>query len=309
MVVVAAGNSNANASSFSPASCNGVVTVAATGKSGNRSYYSNYGNTIEIAAPGGDASADAGYTILSTLNAGTRSPGCDSYAYYQGTSMATPHVAGVVSLMLSANPSLTPAQVNLILQQSARAFPSGSSCSMASAGPELLDAGAAVSAAFGGSGTTTTTTVPVTTTASSVAGHHHHDDRARPTTTTTTVPVTTTTTTVPVTTTTTISPTTTTTVVANPPSAFGKTSPGDGATGQSYRPTLRWGTSENADSYLVCIDSTLDGQCAGNWTSISGTSARARLSRRTTYEWQVIAVNSNGTIDADGGTWFTFRTA
>ena len=300
VVVVAAGNSNANASSFSPASCNGVVTVAATGKSGNRSYYSNYGNTIEIAAPGGDASADAGYTILSTLNTGTRSPSSDSYAYYQGTSMATPHVAGVVSLMLSANPTLTSAQVNLILQQSARAFPTNSSCSSI-CGAGLLDAGAAVSAAFSGTTTTTTTTTVVspTTTTTTVS----------PTTTTTTVPVTTTTTTVPVTTTTTISPTTTTTVVANPPSAFDKTSPGDGATGQSYRPTLRWGTSENADSYLVCIDSTLDGQCAGNWTSISGTSARARLSRRTTYEWQVIAVNSNGTIDADGGTWFTFRTA
>lgn len=54
VVVVAAGNSNANASAYTPASCAGVITVAATGKAGNRSYYSNFGASVEIAAPGGD---------------------------------------------------------------------------------------------------------------------------------------------------------------------------------------------------------------------------------------------------------------
>ena len=77
-----------------PANCNNVITVAATGHTGSRAYYSNYGSSVEIAAPGGDA--QLGKTILSTLNAGTTTPGADSYANYQGTSMATPHVVGVV---------------------------------------------------------------------------------------------------------------------------------------------------------------------------------------------------------------------
>ena len=73
VVVVAAGNSNANASNFTPANCANVITVAATGHTGKRAYYSNYGTSVEIAAPGGDA--QLGKTILSTLNAGTTTPG------------------------------------------------------------------------------------------------------------------------------------------------------------------------------------------------------------------------------------------
>jgi serine protease len=146
VVVVAAGNSNADAANYSPASCKGVVTVASTGKAGNRAYYSNYGSTVEIAAPGGDKNADAGATILSTLNSGTTTPGADAYVKYQGTSMATPHVAGVVSLMLATNPSLTPAQVTQILQQSATPFPSGSTCA-SGCGAGIVNAAAAVAQA------------------------------------------------------------------------------------------------------------------------------------------------------------------
>jgi serine protease len=151
VVVVAAGNSNANAANYSPASCTGVITVAATGKTGNRSYYSNYGNVVEIAAPGGDKNADSGDTILSTLNTGLTSPSADTYTKYQGTSMATPHVSGVVSLILSANPALTPAQVTSLVQSTARPFPGGSTCAGA-CGAGIIDAGAAVAAAGGGGG-------------------------------------------------------------------------------------------------------------------------------------------------------------
>ena len=148
VVVVAAGNSNANASAYSPASCAGVVTVAATGKAGNRSYYSNYGASVEIAAPGGDKNADGSTgTILSTLNAGLTTPGADSLAYYQGTSMATPHVVGIVSLMLSVNPALTPAQVTQLLQSTATAFPAGSTCTTALCGAGIVNAAGAVAAA------------------------------------------------------------------------------------------------------------------------------------------------------------------
>ena len=125
-----------------------MVTVAATGKAGNRSYYSNYGASVEIAAPGGDKNADGSTgTILSTLNAGLTTPGADSLAYYQGTSMATPHVVGIVSLMLSVNPALTPAQVTQLLQSTATAFPAGSTCTTALCGAGIANAAGAVAAA------------------------------------------------------------------------------------------------------------------------------------------------------------------
>jgi serine protease len=141
VVVVAAGNSNADAAQTQPASCSGVIAVAASNRAGSRASYSNYGAKVAIAAPGGDGSDG----ILSTLNAGTTTPGADSYAWYQGTSMATPHVSGVVSLMLSLTPSLTPAQVLQRLQQTARPFPAGSSCSTSICGAGIVDAAAAVS--------------------------------------------------------------------------------------------------------------------------------------------------------------------
>ena len=156
VVVVAAGNSNADASGFSPANCNNVITVAATGHTGSRAYYSNYGASVEIAAPGGDALL--GKTILSTLNTGTTtpvaSPQGDTYANYQGTSMATPHVVGVVSLMLSVNPSLTPSQVVSMLQATATPFPAGSSCTTSTCGAGIVNAAAAVAQANGGGGPT-----------------------------------------------------------------------------------------------------------------------------------------------------------
>lgn len=139
VIVVAAGNENTNASSSVPGNCSGVITVAATGKSGNRASYSNYGATVEISAPGGDGSNG----ILSTLNTGTKSPVADTYVSYQGTSMATPHVSGVAALLFAINPSLTPAQVLQIIQNTAKAFPSGSTCNTSICGSGILDAGAA----------------------------------------------------------------------------------------------------------------------------------------------------------------------
>jgi serine protease len=141
VVVVAAGNENMNASNSNPANCAGVVTVAATNRNGARAPYSNYGTVVDVAAPGGDAN---GY-ILSTLNAGTSSPGADNYAGYQGTSMATPHVAGVAALMLAKNAALTPDDIEAKLKSTARAFPGV--CSQCGTG--IVDAAAAVAAATG----------------------------------------------------------------------------------------------------------------------------------------------------------------
>ncbi|MEO8305539.1 MAG: S8 family peptidase, partial [Betaproteobacteria bacterium] len=121
VVVVAAGNSNRPATETSPANCNGVITVGATGRLGERASYSNYGAMVEISAPGGAGSG----SVLSTVNTGATSPTAGGYSYgaKQGTSMATPHVAGIASLMLSVNPALTPGQVTSKLQTTARAFP------------------------------------------------------------------------------------------------------------------------------------------------------------------------------------------
>jgi serine protease len=141
-VVVAAGNSNANAANYSPASCSGVVTVAAVGRNGGKASYSNFGAVVEVAAPGGSGGSNS---VLSTLNAGSTSPGADSYALYNGTSMATPHVAGVVALMLSAKSTLTPDNVISLLQSSSRAFPA--SCSQCGSG--IVNASAAIDAALG----------------------------------------------------------------------------------------------------------------------------------------------------------------
>ncbi|HET7863571.1 MAG TPA: S8 family serine peptidase, partial [Burkholderiaceae bacterium] len=141
VVVVAAGNESANASTSAPANCNGVVVVAAVGRTGARASYSNFGSIVDLAAPGGDGSNG----IFSTLNAGATTPGADSFASYQGTSMATPHVAAVAALMLSVNSALTPDDVEARLKSSARPFPA--SCSQCGSG--LLDASAAIDAAMG----------------------------------------------------------------------------------------------------------------------------------------------------------------
>lgn len=147
VVVVAAGNEQQNAANVSPASCSGVITVASVNRNGGRAWYSNFGAVVDVAAPGGDTSVTAN-GVLSTLNSGATTPGSDTYEFYQGTSMATPHVAGVIALMLSRNSALTPDEVETRLKGSTRGFPA--SCSQCGTG--IVDALAAVNAATGGGG-------------------------------------------------------------------------------------------------------------------------------------------------------------
>jgi serine protease len=116
-IVVAAGNDAADAANFVPASCNGVITVAASDFRGRLvTRYSNFGPRIDIMAPGGDTARDDNGDgqndgVLSMVQGG--------YARYNGTSMASPHVAGVAALMLANQPTLTPAQVRDALKNSA----------------------------------------------------------------------------------------------------------------------------------------------------------------------------------------------
>lgn len=140
-VVIAAGNSNTGAAGFSPANCNQVITVAATNRVGSRSYYSNYDHTIEVSAPGGETHINSANGVLSTLDTGTTTPAnSNSYAYYQGTSMAAPHVAGLASLIVGMRPHYNTWQVLNLLQDTARPFPSGSSCNTSNCGAGIVDA-------------------------------------------------------------------------------------------------------------------------------------------------------------------------
>lgn len=103
IVVVAAGNSNRDATEFAPAVCKNVIVVSAVDPKLDRAVFSNMVNNIEfgIAAPG--------VNIYSTL------PG-NKYARLSGTSMATPYVAGLVGMMKSINPNLTTQQTFDILK-------------------------------------------------------------------------------------------------------------------------------------------------------------------------------------------------
>jgi serine protease len=146
VVVVAAGNDgvNMNSNPYTPGSCGSVITVGAVGRTGSLAYYGNYGSAVALSGPGGEQGfLNDPDGVLSTCNAGLQSPGADSYIYKQGTSMSAPHVAGVASLMLSANSALTPSGVKGLLQSSARAFPDAS-CNMSICGAGLLDAQEAV---------------------------------------------------------------------------------------------------------------------------------------------------------------------
>ncbi len=146
VLVVAAGNEASPAATRRPAGCNGVITVAANNREGKRSNYSNYGVAIDVTAPGGEGSGDG--MIHSTVNSGRTSPASATYGGMNGTSMATPYVAGVVALLLERKPSLTPDQVGAMLRDTARPFPS---YCVGGCGTGIVDAAAAVRRARGGS--------------------------------------------------------------------------------------------------------------------------------------------------------------
>jgi len=148
IVLVAAGNDDSDASDFTPANAPGAITVAAVGYNfggtPERASYSNFGSLVDVAAPGGEQAEDSdgdgnGDGVLSTIG--------DFVGFYQGTSMATPHVAGVAMLMKSQNPNLTQDEAKAILQDTAD---SDIICSEG-CGAGQINAFAAVVAAGGGS--------------------------------------------------------------------------------------------------------------------------------------------------------------
>ena len=171
-VVAAAGNEEGLAVG-TPANCPGVIAVAALRHAGSKVGFSSIGPEVAISAPGGNCvnlSGECVYPILTTTNTGLQGPLASSYTngadYSVGTSFATPLVAGTVGLMLSANPTLTPAQLRSQLQATARPFPTSVGdptvpqcrapdgvaqieclCTATTCGAGMLDAEAAVRAA------------------------------------------------------------------------------------------------------------------------------------------------------------------
>lgn len=186
LVVVSAGNTVGHAVT-SPANCPGVVAVAGLQHTGAKVGFSDIGPEVTISAPAGNCVDDPDrgcrYPILTATNAGEYAPEVGSSAYTDsqnysvGTSFAAPLVSGTAALMLSVRPDLTPQQLKLLLQASARPFPTAGAvvasggvpasectsaqydptgspvaqlqcyCSTGTCGAGMLDAGAAVRAA------------------------------------------------------------------------------------------------------------------------------------------------------------------
>ena len=186
IIVVSAGNDAGHAVA-APADCRGVLAVAALRHVGTKVGFSNIGPEVAIAAPGGNCVNTAPgtpclYPILTTSNSGTTGPQdsiyTDSFNISVGTSFSAPLVSGTVALMLSAQPSLAPAEVKALLQATARPFPTTGAdvssgpvnacmpdqydassnpvdqlecyCTTQTCGAGMLDAGAAVTAAKNG---------------------------------------------------------------------------------------------------------------------------------------------------------------
>lgn len=119
IIVAAAGNEATSQPSY-PAAYDGVVSVSAVTQEKLLAPYSNFGNTIDVAAPGGNTAQDVngdGFVdgVLSTGGNDTSGTVKFVYPFFQGTSMAAPHVAGVVALMKSVHPDMTPAEFDQLL--------------------------------------------------------------------------------------------------------------------------------------------------------------------------------------------------
>ncbi|CAN5880373.1 hypothetical protein BH24GEM1_BH24GEM1_09240 [soil metagenome] len=128
---VAAGNSSANACNYSPARVGTAITVGATTSSDARASYSNYGSCLDLFAPGSSITS-----AWSTSNTATNT--------ISGTSMASPHVAGVAALVLQGSPAATPSAVTQAIASNAT---TGKVTNAGSGSPNLL-----LYSAFAGSG-------------------------------------------------------------------------------------------------------------------------------------------------------------
>ncbi|KPP99862.1 S8 family peptidase [Marinobacter sp. HL-58] len=152
LIVAAAGNQGTDEPTY-PAAFANVIGVGAVDGARVRASYSNVGESVDVVAPGGDASRDANQDEVADLIISTwgRDDSVDfepGYAPLQGTSMAAPHVAGVYALMKAEVPDLTPGEFHSLLRNGNLTEAVGPSFEY---GAGLIDALAAMDAALGGS--------------------------------------------------------------------------------------------------------------------------------------------------------------
>jgi len=128
VTIVAAAGNDATGTVCYPAAYKKCIAVGATGFNGSLAWYSNYGSEIDVVAPGGDNSTDLDgdgkidypYNMIlqNTFNSSSKNPTDFAYWFYEGTSMATPHVSGVAALLISKD-AINPAQVRSAIQNTA----------------------------------------------------------------------------------------------------------------------------------------------------------------------------------------------